>query len=107
VANGEISSSKQNPSMKPVTRRKFIGVGALSGPGVASLSAHLQLAWAAEIDGVMEKHEMLNENLCHDSRRRSRVTRIVMISETEKENSHEPQTIYDFSEHPTQAWSRC
>lgn len=34
--------------MRFVTRRKFIGVAALSGVGVASLSAHDQLAGSAE-----------------------------------------------------------
>ena len=78
MANGEISSSKQNPSLKLVTRRKFIGVGALSGAGVASLSAHVQLAWAAEIDGVMEKHEMLNENRMADEINKEKIRRAML-----------------------------
>ena len=78
MANGEISSSKQNPSMRLVTRRKFIGVGALSGAGVASLSAHVQLAWAAEIDGVMEKHEMLNENRMADEINKEKIRRAML-----------------------------
>jgi hypothetical protein len=76
--NGENISIDQNPSMRLVTRRKFIGVAALSGAGVASLSAHDQLARAAEIDGVMEQHEMLSENRMTEEINKEKIRRATL-----------------------------
>ena len=76
--NGENSSSGQNPSMRLVTRRKFIGVTALSGAGVASLLAHDQLPRAAETDGVMGKHEMLDENRTAEEINKEKIRRATL-----------------------------
>lgn len=76
--NGENISIEQNPSMRLVTRRKFIAVAALSGAGVASLSAHDQLARAAEIDGVMEQHEMLSENRMTEEINKEKIRRATL-----------------------------
>lgn len=46
--NGENISIEQNHSVGLVTRRKFIGVTALSGVGVAALNAHDPLAPSAK-----------------------------------------------------------
>lgn len=78
MINGENISIKRNPSMSFVTRRQFIGVGALSGAGIASLSAHVQLARAADIDGVMEKHEMLNESRTADEINKEKIRRAML-----------------------------
>ena len=78
MKNGENISIEQNPSMRLVTRRKFIGVAALSGAGVASLSAHDQLARAREIDGVMEQHEMLSENRMTEEINKEKIRRATL-----------------------------
>jgi hypothetical protein len=46
--DGESICIEQNPSMRLVTRRKFIGVAALSGAGVVSLDAHGRFARSAD-----------------------------------------------------------
>jgi hypothetical protein len=48
VMTGESICIEQNPSMRLVTRRKFIGVAALSGAGVVSFGAHGRFARSAE-----------------------------------------------------------
>ena len=51
MTNGGIISIKQNPSIRLVTRRKFIGVAALCGAGVVSLGAPEGFARGAEESG--------------------------------------------------------
>jgi len=43
------NSTEQGGAMKPLARRKFISLAALSGAGLASLSAQDQLARSAEV----------------------------------------------------------
>ena len=76
--NGENISIEQNPLMRFVTRRKFIGVAALSGAGVASLSAHDRLARPAGIAGVMEQHEMLSENRMGEEINKEKIRRATL-----------------------------
>ena len=44
------------------------------------MSAHDQLARAAEVDGVMEKHEMLNENRMADEINKEKIRRAMLAA---------------------------
>src|SRR5437870_12815515 len=68
------NSTEQDGAMKPLARRKFISLAALSGAGLASLSAQDQLARRAEghapIGGAMEQHAAADGNRVTEERTR-------------------------------------
>jgi len=68
--------------MKPLARRKFISLAALSGAGLASLSAQDQLARSAEgratIGGAMEQHAAADGNRMTEESKKERTRRAML-----------------------------
>jgi hypothetical protein len=76
------NSTEQDGAMKPLARRKFINLAALSGAGLASLSAQDQLARRAEghatISGAMEQHAAADGNRMTEETKKERIRRAML-----------------------------
>jgi hypothetical protein len=76
------NSTEQDGAMKPLARRKFISLAALSGAGLASLSAQDQLALRGEghatIGGAMEQHAAADGNRMTEETRKERIRRAML-----------------------------
>jgi hypothetical protein len=68
--------------MKPLARRKFISLAALSGAGLASLSAQDHLARSAEghatIGGAMEQHAAADGNRVTEEIKKEKIRRAML-----------------------------
>src|ERR1700740_586752 len=67
--------------MKPLARRQFISLAALSGAGLASLSAQDQLARSAghaTIGGAMEQHAAADGNRVTEEIKKERIRRAML-----------------------------
>jgi hypothetical protein len=80
--NTKDNSTEQDGAMKPLARRKFISLAALSGAGLALLSAQDQLARSAEgratISGAMEQHAAADENRVTEEIKKERIRRAML-----------------------------
>jgi hypothetical protein len=76
------NSTEQDGAMKPLARRKFISLAALSGAGLASLSAQDQLARRGEghatIGGAMEQHAAADGNRMTEETKKERIRRAML-----------------------------
>jgi hypothetical protein len=76
------NSTEQDGAMKPLARRKFISLAALSGAGLVSLSAQDQLARSAEghatIGGAMEQHAAADGNRMTEETKKERIRRAML-----------------------------
>lgn len=80
MVNGENICIEQNPSMRFVTRRKFIGAAALSGIGLASLS-HDQLTRGTEqlaAIGGTEQHLTSKGDLMDEEIKKEKIRRAML-----------------------------
>ena len=75
------ASTGQNAAIEPITRRKFISVAALSGAGLASLSAHDQARGTegpAAINGAIRQHAMPDGSRSTEEIKKEKIRRAML-----------------------------